>query len=231
MMVLLRSKKIRWTVASGLLLAVMLAFPLLLFAWLSYVKLSFVSWSYYVPYEELRQGLASAEVRKIYYAPLLAVNVTSGFLIANMFTYTLGHTLVTLALVALMMACFALAVRRARARASRVSAAAASGAAACVSMTTAASSSAALTGCHGGGMGGGIIALSGLGSATGAWMSDAATWTQFLLVMGFAAALALASRKERRAVAARDAVRDLLLYARSTVCNGPASGEKDVRLE
>src|SRR3990172_2117382 len=100
MMVLLRSKKIRWTVASGLLLAVMLAFPLLLFAWLSYVKLSFVSWSYYVPYEELRQGLASAEVRKIYYAPLLAVNVTSGFLIANMFTYTLGHTLVTLALVA-----------------------------------------------------------------------------------------------------------------------------------
>jgi hypothetical protein len=148
-----------------------------------------------------------------------------------MFTYTLGHTLVTLALVALMMACFALALRRARERASRVSAAAAGGAAACVSMTTAASSSAALTGCHGGGMGGGIIALSGLGSATGAWMSDVATLAQFVLVLGFAVALAVASRGERRALGARDGVRDLLFYARGTVRSGWASGEKDVRLE
>lgn len=224
------SRANRWIAASGLLLAVMLVLPLLLFAGLSYVKLSFMSWSYYVPYEELRQGLISAEVRKIYYAPLLAVNVTSGFLIANMFTYTLGHSLVTLALVALLMAHFALALRRARERASRVSAAAASGATASVFMATAASSSAALTGCHGGGTGGGIIALTGLGSAAGAWMSDAATLAQFLLVAGFAVAVALASGKERGAVAARDAARARLPYARHGA-RRMSLGRKDVRLE
>jgi hypothetical protein len=161
----------------------MLALPLLLFAWLSYWKLGFVSWSYYVPYEEFSQSLASAELRRIYYAPLVAVNVTSGFVIANMFTYTLGHSLVTLALVALVIAWLA--------RATRVSAAPVGGAGAGVFAAAAASSSAALTGCCGAGMAGGIVALAGLGSATGAWMSDVATWAQLALVIGLAAGLAV----------------------------------------
>jgi len=232
MIALFKSRDARWTAAGAVLAAVMLVLPLLLFAWLSYIKLNFMSWSYYVPYEELRQGLVAAEIRKIYYAPLLAVNVTSGFVIANMFSYTLGHTLVTLGLVALMMAYFAHALRRARGRASRVSVAAAGGAAACVSVATVASSSAALTGCHGGGMGGGLIALSGLGSATGAWMSDAATWAQFALVAAFAVAFLVASRREGGRLTARDAVPDLPLYVRSaTARNRWAPGEKDVRLE
>jgi hypothetical protein len=155
-----------------------------------------MSWSYYVPYEEFWQGLASAKLGKIYYAPLVAVNVTSGFVIANMFTYTLGHTLVTLALVTLVMAYLGLALRRARACAATVSATPVGGATAGVFTATAASSSAALTGCCGAGMAGGIVALAGLGSATGAWMSDLATWAQFLLVVGLGIALVISFRRK-----------------------------------
>ena len=211
MIALLKSARIPWVTASTTLLVVMLALPLLLFAGLSYWKLGYVSWSYYVPYEEFWQGLWTSELRKIYYAPLLAVNVTSGFFIANMFTYTLGHTLVTALLVVLVLLHVAAGLRRARQYHAPVSAATVGCATAGVFMATAASSSAALTGCHGAGTGGGIIALTGLGSVAGAWMSDAATVAQFLLVVGLAVLLVITTRRERRVATARAAsgARDL----------------------
>lgn len=186
---LLESAAFRWTLGGAALTTMMLALPLLIFAALSYWKLGFVNWSYYVPYEEFGQGLASGLLRKIYYAPLIAVNVTSGFVIANMFTYTLGHTLVTLLLTVLVLAYFGSALRRARACAARVSTTPAGGAAAGVFAATAASSSAALTGCCGAGMAGGLVALAGFGTATGAWAADAATIAQALLVAALGAAL------------------------------------------
>lgn len=185
-----------WTGAGVALLVVMLALPLFLFAALSYWKLGFVSWSYYVPYEEFGQNLASGDLRKIYYAPLIAVNVTSGFLIANMFTYTLGHTLVTLLLVGLVVIYVARVVKHARSSSGRrLSAASAATAAAAVFVATAASSSAALTGCHGAGSGGGIVALAGFGSIAGAWAADAATCLQAALGLVLAGAVLRSSRK------------------------------------
>lgn len=181
--------KLRWCGAALAAAAAMLALPLVLFAVLSYWKLGFMSLSYYVPYEQFGQDLASGDVGRLYRAPLAAINVTSGFVIANMFTYTLGHTAATLLLVALVMLHLAAALRRTRECAVRMPAAPVGGATAGVFAATAASSSAALTGCCGAGMAGGIVALAGLGSATGAWMSDVATWVQLLLVIGLAAAL------------------------------------------
>ncbi len=184
------SPRLRWTACGAVLTAALLAAPLLLFAWLSHVKFGVLDWSYYVPYEEFRQRLVSAQPSAVYYAPLLAVNVTSGFIIANMFTYTLGHTLVTVVLVTLLLACLARVHRRARARGARLSRATVAGAMVGLLAITAASSSAALTGCHGaGGMGGGIIALAGLGSASGSWLSEVATWIQFLLLVNLAVML------------------------------------------
>lgn len=178
--------------------ATLLALPLLMFAWLSYVKLGQMSLSYYVPYEELRQALATGALRGIYYAPLVAVNVTSGFIIANMFTYTLGHTVMTTIVVTLLLACLARVRRRARERGGRLSAGVVIVAAAGLIAVTAASSSAALTGCHGAGMGGGIIALAGLSSTTGAWLSDVATLAQFVLVANLACAWLVLVRGEHR---------------------------------
>ncbi len=197
-----RSAAFRWTAGGVALVAVMLVLPLLLFAGLSYWKLGFLNWSYYVPYEEFGQSLAAGDLRKIYYAPLIAINVTSGFVIANMFTYTLGHTLVTLLLVALVLLYVAGALRRARACAGRVSATPAGGAAAAgVFAATAASSSAALTGCCGAGMAGGLVALAGFGSVVGAWAADAASYAQGLLVLGLGVALVRGRRMEQRATA------------------------------
>ena len=200
MKALARSAAFRWGAGGTALLAVMLVLPLLLFAWLSHWKLGFLNWSYYFPYEELQQSLAAGDLRKLYYAPLVAVNVTSGFVIANMFTYTLGHTLVTLMLVVLVLAYLATALRRSRACASSRSAAPAGGAAAAgVFAATAASSSAALTGCCGAGMAGGMVALAGFGSVVGAWTADAASVAQALLVLGLSVALIRGRREERRA--------------------------------
>jgi hypothetical protein len=175
--------------------AAMLALPLVLFAVLSYWKLGFVSLSYYVPYEQFGQDLASGDVGRLYRAPLVAINVTSGFVIANMFTYTFGHTAATLLLVALVVLHVAAALRRARECAMRMPAAPLGGATAGVFAATAASSSAALTGCCGAGMAGGIVALAGLGSAAGVWMADAATYGQALLVAGLGATWLVAQRR------------------------------------
>lgn len=187
--------KARWSLATVAAAAAMLALPLGLFAALSYWKLGFMSFSWYVPYEQFSQDFASGDLGRIYRAPLAAINVTSGFVIANMFTYTLGHTVATLVLVALVMLHVAAALRRARACAARMPAAPAGGAAAGVFAATVASSSAALTGCCGAGMAGGIVALAGLGSATGAWMADAATYGQALLVAGLGTWFFVAQRR------------------------------------
>ncbi|MBX9811998.1 MAG: hypothetical protein K2Y16_10360 [Burkholderiales bacterium] len=180
-------------------IALLLTLPLALFTLFSWIKLGFVNFSYYVPHEEFWQSLASGNPQKIYTAPLVAINVTSGFLIANMFTYTLGHTLVSVILAVLVVWHVALAMRRARrCGVARMPTASIGGATAGVFAATAASSSAALTGCCGAGMAGGIVALAGFGSATGAWMSNVATWTQFALVLLLALGLIAIKHKNGR---------------------------------
>lgn len=185
----------RWSALGAALLALMLALPLALFALVSYHKLGFMSLSWYMPYEEFAQSLASGDIGRIYNAPLAAINTTSGFVIATMFTYTLGHTLVSTVLAALVLLNIRLLARRAVCQ-SRGLGASVGGAAAGVFATTAAASSTALTGCCASGMAGGMIALAGAGSVAGAWVSDAATYAQALLVTGLAVAFLIANRRQ-----------------------------------
>ena len=74
--------KALWSISALGAAAAMLVLPLVLFALLSYWKLGFMSWSYYVPYEQFGQDVGSADLGKLYRAPLLAVNVTSGHEVA-----------------------------------------------------------------------------------------------------------------------------------------------------
>ena len=193
----LRSPGVRWSALGAALAVLMLALPLALFALVSYVKLGFVSLSWYVPYEEFGQSLASGEIHRIYYAPLAAINTTSGFVIATMFTYTLGNTLVSIALAMLVLLHFRLLARRA-ACAMRGHATSVGGATAGVFAATAAASSTALTGCCASGMAGGMIALAGLGSIAGAWLSEAASWGQGLLFIVLAIAFLIMERRDER---------------------------------
>ncbi len=197
-MIAIRRSRTAWLTAAWMcaVVALLLALPLALFALFSYLKLGFINFSYYVPYEEFWQNLLSRDIGKIYSAPLIAMNLTSGFLVANMFTYTLGHTLVTVILGALVVSHVLLALRRARSCAMRIPAGSVGSATAGVFAATAASSSAALTGCCGAGMAGGLVALAGFGSAVGAWVSDAATWGQAVLVAALAITLLWRMRHE-----------------------------------
>ena len=190
----LRTSGLRWSALGAALAVLMLALPLALFALVSYFKLGFVSLSWYVPYEEFGQSLASGEIGRIYNAPLAAINTTSGFLVATMFTYTLGHTLVSLVLAVLVLLHIRLLAARRTACQSRGLAASVGGATAGVFAATAAASSTALTGCCAAGMAGGMIALAGAGSIAGAWLSDAATYAQALLVVGLAVAFLAINR-------------------------------------
>src|ERR1700693_3872082 len=113
MMPRMHTSGVRWIALGAALLALMLALPLALFALVSYVKLGFMRLSWYVPYEEFGQVLAFGKLLRIYYAPLAAINTTSGFVIATMFTYTLGNTLVSIALALLVWLHFRLLARRA----------------------------------------------------------------------------------------------------------------------
>ena len=192
----LGSSGIRWGALGAALLSLMLVLPLALFALVSYLKLGFMSFSWYVPYEEFGQSVASGEIYRIYYAPLAAINTTSGFVIATMFTYTLGNTLVSIALAMLVWLHFRLLARRA-ACAMSGHAVSVGGATAGVFAATAAASSTALTGCCASGMAGGMIALAGMGSIAGAWLSEAASWTQGLLFVVLIVAFMIMQRSER----------------------------------
>ena len=189
----LYTPRVRWSVLGAALAVLMLALPLALFALVSYFKLGFVILSWYVPYEELGQSLASGDIGRIYNAPLAAINTTSGFVVATMFTYTLGHTLVSVILAVLVLLHIRLLARRTACQ-SRSLTASVGGATAGVFAATAAASSTALTGCCAAGMAGGMIALAGAGSIAGAWVSDAATYAQALLVAGLAVAFLIVNR-------------------------------------
>ena len=193
MMRWLGTSGIRWSALGAALLVLMFALPLALFALVSYHKLGFVSLSWYVPYEEFGQSLASGDIGRMYTAPLAAINTTSGFLVATMFTYTLGHTLVSMVLAVLVLLHVRLLARRTACQ-SRGLTASVGGATAGVFAATAAASSTALTGCCAAGMAGGMIALAGAGSLAGAWLSDAATYAQALLVAGLAVAFLVVNR-------------------------------------
>ena len=196
MMRWLKSSGVRWSALGAALFLLMLALPLALFALVSYVKLGFMILSWYVPYEEFGQALASGEIHRIYYAPLAAINTTSGFVIATMFTYTLGNTLVSSALAVLVLLHLRLLARR-PACAMRGHVASVGGATAGVFAATAAASSTALTGCCASGMAGGMIALAGMGSIAGAWFSEAASWGQGLLFVALAVAFLIMQHRER----------------------------------
>jgi hypothetical protein len=191
-----RASGARWVSLGAGLLLLVLALPLVLFSAVSYYKLGFTSLSWYVPYEEFGQSLASGDIGRIYNAPLAAINTTSGFVVATMFTYTLGHTLVSIVLAMLVWLHVRLLARRTACRSRQLSASV-GGAAAGMFATTAAASSTALTGCCASSLAGGMLALAGAGSIAGAWLSDAATYAQALLVIGLGLAFLIASRRQR----------------------------------
>lgn len=185
---------------AGLVLAmalVALLVPPVLYGALAYRQFGVLDLSYYVPYEELLAALRTANALEIARAPLVSVNMTSGLVVASMFTLSVGQFFLSSAIGALIGLHLAarLALRASCAfGATTGPAAAGSGLAA-----TVAASGAGLVGCCGPGLSGGVLALLGVGANTAHLLAHVGPPLQAGIVVLLAAAYLRVRRRARRA--------------------------------
>lgn len=178
-----------WRLSAGIVVAstvlAVLALPPAVYAWLSYVKFGLLKPSYYVPYEALLQTLRTASLPDIWGASLLVVNMTSGQLLANLYTLTVGQLVLSLLLgiaIALNFSAL-LALRRACNAGSHAGQAA--GAAGTGLFATVAASSTGIFGCCGGAAAGGVLTLAGLSTTTAVQIGAWSPYIQVLLIVLF----------------------------------------------
>jgi hypothetical protein len=170
--------------------------PLAIYAYLSWWRFEYLSLSYFVPYEAMRAELAEPTLAKILSLPLIEMNMTSGHILANMYTLTLGQFILSAALGLVMGLVLAehghlrgiCAVR------GRQGATAAAGAGVGLLATVAAASTGLLGCCGGGAFAGGVFALAGLGSGSAAILSKASPFIQIGLILLFSLLLARVRR-------------------------------------
>ncbi|HEX7127003.1 MAG TPA: hypothetical protein VF406_14685 [Thermodesulfobacteriota bacterium] len=177
-----------------------LALPPVVYGALAYRKFGVLRVSWYAPYEELLAAIRSGNPFEIGRAPLVAVNMTSGELIASMFTLSVWQLTVSVALGVLMglnlVAYLGLRAACPIGRLAGPATTAGSGL-----LATVAASGTGLLGCCGPGMSGGVLALMGMSAGTAHVLSHASPPVQVALV-GLAAVGLVRLRRARRALAA-----------------------------
>ncbi len=171
-----------------------LALPPVIYAYLSYAQFGLFKPSYYLPYEELFDALRSADAEAILAAPVLSVNMTSGQLLANMYTLTIDQLVLSVALGIVLGLTLAaqLSFRKACAMGSAGGSAAMAGSG--LAATLAASSTGILGSC-GSALSGGILALAGVSAATASRIAEFSPWIQVAIIAFFAFAYVRLSRR------------------------------------
>ncbi len=146
--------------------------------------------SYCLPYEELFGALRSADAEAIISAPILSVNMTSGELLANMYTLTVDQLVLSVALGIVLG--LAMAAQLSLRKACAMGSAGGSGIAA-----TLAASSTGILGCCGSALSGGVLALAGVSAATASQIAEISPWIQIVMIAIFAFAYVRLSRRLR----------------------------------
>lgn len=188
--------------AAVLVLALLVTFilPIVIYGLLSWKQFDFFRLTYFIPFEEIRAGLAAPTLGGLYSLPLIQMNMTSGHLLSNMYTLTLGQLALSLALGGMIGLMLIGQLRLnglcAAGEAGGTGAAASAGAGL---FATVAASSTGLLGCCGSALAGGVLALAGLTSTTAAQVAQASPAIQLALIGVFAWHLARL-RRRRRAV-------------------------------
>lgn len=164
-------------------LALFIEVPLIVYGYLTYWQFEFFSLSGYMPYEEMRIALRSGSLSNILGAPLISLNMTSGFLFSNVYTFTIGPLAASLILGTLTGL-----VIVAKLRMQSFGGAAGGGRVAGIVglglVATVGASSAGLLGCHGGsGMSGGILAITGMSETTAALLARLSPYVQVALIV------------------------------------------------
>ncbi len=164
--------------------ALVLLLPPLVYGLLVWRQFDFVDPSGYIPHEEARQVLAGGDLLGFLGTPLLSMNMTSGALLANMYSLTFGQSILTIALgVAIALNLVAHLDLRRVCRVTGLhgtTAAAGSGL-----LATVAASSTSIMGCCGSGVAGGVLTLAGIGAGTASDIAGWSTPVQMLFIAGF----------------------------------------------
>jgi hypothetical protein len=156
--------------------------PAVIFAVFSYKQFEFFRLSGYIPHEELLIALRTGNITEILAAPLVSLNMTSGHLFANVYVFTLGAVIASLALGGL--AGYAIALQaRARLRRGSLGVYKSISALSLGMVVTLATSSAGLLGCHGGTkLSGEILTQIGFESMVAAEIARASPYIQVVLL-------------------------------------------------
>ncbi len=178
------------------MVSVVLALPPVIYACLSYAQFGLFKPSYYLPYEELFDALRSADAGAIISAPVLSANMTSGELLANMYTLTVDQLFLSVALGIVLGLAMAvqLSLRKACAAGSVGGPAAAAGSGLAATL---AASSTGILGCCGSALSGGILALAGVSATTAGQIAEFSPWIQVVMIGFFAFAYVRLSRRLR----------------------------------
>jgi len=173
---------------NGLIVAGIVAVAFLLppsfYAYLVWRQFGFLKLSGYMPYEELLQALVAGDIAGLFKTPLWSMNMTSGFLLSNMYGLTVGQLILTLAMgVAIALNVIAhVDLRRVCTARQAPGTATAAGSGL---LATVGASSTGIMGCCGSGLGGGVLALAGIGANTANAIAGWSAPVQMAFIAGF----------------------------------------------
>ena len=176
------------------MVAAVLVLPLIMFAFLAYRQFGLFNPSYYIPYEEMLDAFGSGDLHAVFDAPIISVNVTSGLLLSNMFSLSVGQLLLSVALGVIMgLTLDAQFSLRKVCKLKSVSGSAAAAGSGLVA--TLAASGTGILGCCGSGLTGGILALAGISSVTATQIAEVSPFIQVALIGFFVLAYLRFSRR------------------------------------
>ena len=161
-----------------------LVLPLIIYAVLAYRQFGLFNPSFFIPYEELFEAFGSDDLHAIFAAPVISVNVTSGLLLSNMFSLSVGQLLLSVPLGAVMGLTLdaQLSLRNVCELKSVGGSAVAAGSGL---VATLAASGTGILGCCGSGLTGGILALAGVSSVTATQLAEVSPFVQAVLIAFF----------------------------------------------
>ena len=163
------------------MVAAVLVLPLIMFALLAYRQFGLFNPSYYIPYEEMLDAFGSGYLHAVFDAPIISVNVTSGLLLSNMFSLSVGQLLLSVALGVIMG--LTLDAQFSLRKVCKLKSVGGSAAAAGSGLVaTLAASGTGILGCCGSGLTGGILALAGISSVTATQIAEVSPFIQVALI-------------------------------------------------
>ena len=166
------------------LISLTLLLPPLIYSLLVWRQFGFLKLSGYMPIEEVTQAFKAGDAVAIMMAPVISINMTSGELLASMYSLTVGQLLLSI-LLGNVLALNILAHIELRRICSVTKPHGTITAAGSGLFATVAASSTGIMGCCGSSFAGGVLALAGIGATTANAIAGWSTPVQILFIAGF----------------------------------------------